>query len=52
MRFAMDDADGGWWEIVVVKPPYPITDSLASVDGRVKFVQALSLSLFHVQTSL
>ena len=38
MRFAMDYSDGEWWELLVIKPPSPVTDNLASSDGRVNLV--------------
>jgi hypothetical protein len=41
MRSAMDCSDPEWWELVVVRPTFPVTDNLASADGRVIFVQGL-----------
>jgi hypothetical protein len=47
MRFAMDYSDGEWWELLVIKPPSPVTDNLASSDGRVNLVQALDVQSYH-----
>jgi hypothetical protein len=37
----MDYSDGEWWELVIIRPPFPVTDNLASADGRVTLVQGL-----------
>jgi hypothetical protein len=47
MRFAMDYCDGEWWELLLIKPPSPITDNLASSDGRVKLVEDLNVQSYH-----
>jgi hypothetical protein len=47
MRFTMDYTEGEWWELVVIKPPYPITDNLASSDGRVKLEQAILFKVLN-----
>lgn len=43
----MDYSDGDWWELLVIKPPFPVTDSLASSDGRVNLVQNINVGSCH-----
>jgi hypothetical protein len=38
----MDYSEGEWWEVVVIRPPFPVTDNLASADGRVTFVEGFA----------